>query len=171
MNLKQIEKFFKVQCWFDGLDMSASDIHNEAKLIKEDAIKDLEPGSQKLVDLYSAYKKVWAEKYGWSLDKCKKEVSVIQTTAEKPVKILKLTFIFSDGLVSYLHMISEFPYALKGVGVFTDTDLILRFGDLSTTQKKLDKILAKYCLTIPVALGNVPSVDIPSTDLVKFYQK
>lgn len=171
MNLKQIEKFFKIQCWFDGLNMSVKDIHNEVKLIKPDSLDDLDPDSQKLVDLYFAYRKVWVEKYGWSLDKCKKEISVIQTSTETPVKILKLTFIFSDEQVSYLHMISEFPYELKGVGVFTDTVPILRFGDFGVIQKKLDAILAKYCLTIPVVLGTIPKVDIPATDLVKFYSK
>ena len=170
MNLKQIEKFFKIQCWFDGLNMSNKDIHTEAKLIKEDALKDLEPGSQKLIDLYSAYKEIWAEKYGWSLDRCKKEISVIQTKAENPVKILKMTFIFSTGQESYLHMVTDFPFELKASGVFTKAEAFLKFGDLNQVKTKLDKILQKYCGIIPIMSGSFPEVDFPVEDLVKFYQ-
>lgn len=171
MNLKQIEKFFKIQCWFDGINISTKELKDETHQIKADALAKLEPGSEDLTQLYDALKKVWGSKYGFSLDKCKKEISVIQTNSEHPVKLLKLTFIFSEGPVSYLRMITEFPYELKGVGVFTDAQAMLRFGDLETVKKKLDKVLTEYCLTIPIVSGYFQSVDIPASDLIKFYEK
>lgn len=171
MNLKQIEKFLKVQCWFDGINISTKELRGEIRQIKADALAKLEPGSESLTQWYDALKKIWSAKYGFSLDKCKKEISVIQTNSEHPVKLLKLTFIFSEGPVSYLRMISEFPYELKGVGVFTDAQAMLRFGDLDTIKKKLDKVLTEYCLTIPIVSGYFQSVDIPASDLIKFYQK
>ena len=57
MNLKQIEKFFKIQCWFDGINISTKELKDEIHQIKADALAKLEPGSEDLTQCMMLSKK------------------------------------------------------------------------------------------------------------------